>query len=246
MKIETLTLQVGQESSIDICVDKPSDYYLLTKLIQIGDKIETKVRRKDKSLKIPIFFAIVEILVENIEFIPEQNETIHISGIISTSYNQNLKEGTKQSIWITDGCNLKLFKKNWKKEDLKIIDEIFHPVNADKINKNMVSDPNLQKKCFEILHKYMAKKFNLVMYGNETLDALENGSIKVLLVTDDFIERQNDQWKNKLLTEEHKYHGGNIVIYNKGTSNWEELTNFGGIIGVLKYDIAPSQTTNFD
>ena len=241
MKIETPITHLDHESFINICIDQPSDYKILNQLIQIGDKIETKIRRKDKSLKVPIFFAIVEISVEQIEYITEPNETIHICGTISTSYNENLKEGSKQSIWITDGCTIKLFKDNWKKEDIKILEEIYNPKKAVNDNKVVISDRNLQEKCFEILHKYIAKKFNLVVYGSETL---ENGAIKVLFVTNDFIERQNDTWKKKLTTKGNKYHGGNIVVYDQGTNNWEELTNFGGIIGVLKYDYISPNTSN--
>lgn len=128
---------------------------------------------------------------------------------------------------------------------MSIIDYILHPKSADNAQKkNIVSPRDFQEKCFDILHKYMMTKFSLVTYGNETFEALESGAIKVLFVTEEFIEKQNEAWKNILSSETHKYHGANIVVYDKGAKNWEELANFGGIIGVLKYDFTPQNESN--
>ncbi|KAK8847951.1 hypothetical protein M9Y10_019002 [Tritrichomonas musculus] len=235
-----------QPSGINTIIEQSSDYPILYKLLKVGDTIKTKIRRKDKSLKTPIFYAIVELIVENIEYIRDPTDTIHINGKISQSDNLNVKEGTKQSIWITDGCELQLIKSNWDENELSTIDEILHP-KSSKVKVNELASPvDLQNKCFDILHKYMAKKFDYVTYGKETLEALENGAVNVLFVTEEFIERQDDQWKNPLSSADHKYHGANIVVYNQGSANWEELTNFGGIIGVLKYIFIPPSSNSYN
>lgn len=247
MKLELSNVQVDDQENqyvLSIYVDQPSDYALLNKLIKVGDTIETKIRRKDKYLKNPIFYAIVDLLVEQIEYVTDPSETIHIVGKITNSDNDNIKEGTKQSLWITDGCELKLKKDSLDTQDLKIVDDILHPKPLNAQTKSIASSRDLQVKCFEVLHKYMAKKFSLVTYGNETFDALENGAIKVLFVTEEFIEQQNEEWKNILSSESHKYHGANIVVYDQGAKNWEELSNFGGIIGVLKYDFISQNASN--
>lgn len=242
MKIEVSNTQENTHC-LNIYVDKPEDYAALYKLLKVGDTIETKIRRKDKSLKIPIFYAIVELLIEKIEYISDPSETIHIIGKITNSDNENVKEGSKQSVWITDGCELKLIKNELDDSIMKIIDEIKNPKPKAKISK-LSSPKDLQDKCFDILHQYMAKRFSLVTYGKETFEALENGAIKVLFITEEFIDNQNEEWKNILSSESHKYHGANIVVYDKGSKNWEELTNFGGMIGVLKYDYVPQNSSN--
>ncbi|KAK8839499.1 hypothetical protein M9Y10_031855 [Tritrichomonas musculus] len=241
MKIEMCNIE--DHTVANIYVDQSSDYVVLNKILNKGDMIETKIRRKDKSLKNPVFYAIVKILIDQIEYTTEPEDAIHIVGKVMSSDNENVKENSKQSLWITDGCELKLFKEKWEQKELNIIDEIIHPKPAEK-KKNLTSPRDLQEKCFDILHKYLVKNYNMVVYGNETYDALENGAVKVLFVTEDFIERQNEKWKSALSSDDHKYHGANIVVYDKGAINYDELTNFGGIIGVLKYNFASSE--NFE
>lgn len=240
MKIETNKLNDDQSSRVNIYIDQSSDYPILNKLIKNGDIVETKIRRKDKSLKKPVFYAIVDISVEQIEYATEPDETIHIVGKVENSDHENIKEGSNQSFWITDGCELTLMKEKWNEKEMDIIDEIMHPSESAQQKKNLASPKDLQEKCFDILHKYIAKNCSMITYGNETFDALDNGAIKVLFVTEEFINRQNEKWQNVLSLEDHKYRGANIVVYDEGSKNWEELTNFGGIIGVLKYYYIPS------
>lgn len=246
MKIDITTAQTENNDRVyclNIYVEQSTDYALLYQLIKIGDTIETKIRRKDKSLKNPIFYAIVDLAIDQIEYVTDPAETIHIFGKITRSDNEKIKEGTKQTLWITDGCELKLVKSNLDASEMQIIEDIKNPKLKEEIKK-LASPKDLQEKCFNILHQYMAKKFTLVTYGNETLDALENGAIKVLFVTEEFIKNQNEEWKNILSNENHKYHGANIVVYDKGSKNWDELTNFGGMIGVLKYDYTAQNISN--
>lgn len=240
MKIEEFNEHFNENSSVNIYIDESSDYPILDKLIKNGDIIETKIRRKDKSLKNPVFYAMVELLVEQAEYTKDPSDTIHIVGKVTNSDHDNIKEGTKQSFWITDGCELRLSKEKWEEYEKDIINEVLHPSNNDDEDKSLASPKELQEKCFDLLHKYMVKKCSYVTYGNEVFESLENGAIKVLFVTEEFIDRQNEKWKNVLSADDHKYHGANIVVYDKNSKNWEELTNFGGIIGVLKYNYVPS------
>lgn len=240
MKIEELNEHFIKNTGVNIYIDEDSDYPILDKLIKNGDIIETKIRRKDKSLKNPVFYAIVELLVEQTEYTKEPSETIHVVGKVTNSDHDNIKEGTKQSFWITDGCELRLMKEKWEDDDMDLINELLHPSKNNEEHEKLTSPKELQDKCFDLLHKYMVKKCSYVTYGNEVFESLENGAIKVLFITEEFIDRQNEKWKNILSSEDHKYHGANIVVYDKESSNWEELTNFGGIIGVLKYYYVPS------
>lgn len=86
MKLDLTKIQDAEQEYryiLNIYVDQSSDYAILNKLINAGDIIETKIRRKDKSLKNPIFYAVVDILVDKAEFVNDPSETIHIIGNIS-------------------------------------------------------------------------------------------------------------------------------------------------------------------
>lgn len=241
MKVDLSKLKYDEQSGVNILIEHSSDYQIIFKLVKVKDMIITKIRRKDKLLKVPVFYALVQLFVESIEYLTDPEETIHIVGHILQSDNSNIKEGSKQSLWITDGCELILIKNKWEKEDIELLTKSNEKKTIEIEKKKIISDRNLQEKCFEMLQKYIAKKFYLVSYGNETIDALENGAIKVLFVTDDYIENQSEKIKKILSSETHKYHGANIVVYDKGTNNWNELTNYGGIIGVLRYDYLTQQ-----
>lgn len=222
---------------VNISVNENEDYHIIKNLIKQNDIIEKRIRRKDKNIKNRFYYINISLIVDGVEYIKDPVETIHITGKISSSDYEYIKEGSKHSIWITDGCEFRLFKSEWNEEELRIIDDLINYDESEMNYKNLASPCDLQKKCFDILHKYITKNFSYVTYGNETLNTLENGAIKVLFVTIEFIERQNDEWKNILTSSTRKYHGANIVIYDKKSENWDELTNYGGIIGVLKYNI---------
>lgn len=241
MRIDLKRILMNEQSGADICVDNTSDYAILYKIIKIGDIIKTNVRRKDKSLKIHILHADASLLVEKIEYIIEPEETIHIVGTIIESDEIYIPPGTRLNFWVIDGCKLELIKNKWESDELDLLKNQSKKTEKHVERDKMISDRDLQEKCFDILHKYIVKNYSLIIYGNESFEALENGAVKVLLVTEEFIKRQNDRWKNILSNENHKYHGSNIVVYDKGTNNFEELTSFGGIIGVLKYKYVPSQ-----
>lgn len=244
MKIEILYRQNNTSkitpSIINISVNEVEDYQIIKNLIKQNDVIEKRIRRKDKNIKNRFYYINIALIVDNVEYIKDPTETIHITGKISNSDYQNIKEGSKHSIWITDGCEFRLFKNEWNEEELRILDDLINYDESEMNYKNLASPRDLQNKCFDILHKYITKNFSYVTYGNETLNTLEMGAIKVLFVTIEFIERQSEEWKYILTSSSRKYHGANIVIYDKKSENWDELTNYGGVIGVLKYNIEQS------
>lgn len=232
---------MNEPSGAEICVDSPSDYSILNKIIKVGDIIRTNIRRREKASKIHLFHIDVDLLVEKIEYISEPEETIHIVASIIESEEMKIQAGTRLNFWIIDGCQMQLIKEKWESNELDLLRNQSKKTERKIDREKMISSRDLQEKCFDILHKYIVKNYSLIIFGQESFEALENGAIKVLMVTEDFIERQNDRWKNILSNENHKYHGSNIVVYDNGTSNYEELTSFGGMIGVLKYKYVPSQ-----
>lgn len=241
MKLEILYHQNNNQklipSIVRVSVNDETDYKILNRLIKKDDIIEKRIRKKDKVVKNRFYYINISLIIDEVEYIEEPTETIHLTGKITKSDFENIKEGCKQSIWITDGCEFCIIKEEWNQDEIKILEEIINYDETKPNYKTHASPRELQHKCFDVLHKYIAKKFSYVIYGKETLSALENGSIKVLFVTEEFIDKQADNYKYALTTENHQFHGANIVIYDKGTDNWQELTNYGGIIGVLKYEI---------
>ncbi|OHT14279.1 hypothetical protein TRFO_15459 [Tritrichomonas foetus] len=233
--LSKIATQQQTKTPVHIHVDQEQDYKVLNDLIKTGDIIETKIRRKDthdhKSKK--FIYPVVKLVVNTTEYFADP-ASINISGVIIDSDNDAIKENTKHSLWITDGCDMNLFK-NWSNDDVKSL----HKSNEKPVartNEQILYDRELQNKCFLVFQKFNTKMYDLVLYGErEALEATEMGAVKVLLVTDDVINRQSEQWIKNLTSTDRKYHGANIVIYDQSAKNYKDLTNYGGIIAVLKY-----------
>lgn len=139
MKIEIYYCQNNKNkqemipSMVNIKVNDESDYKTIEKLIKKEDIIEKRIKRKDKLIKNRHYYINVALIVDNVEYIKEGTETIHITGKISSSDCEIIKEGTKQSIWITEGCEFRLIKREWDQKELKIIDEL---INFDESESN--------------------------------------------------------------------------------------------------------------
>lgn len=235
MKIDSTQFSNAEQPYITVLVNQPNDYLILHKLIKVGDYIEAKIRRKEKSIKTKIFYPIAKMIVRDIEYTTDPEDTLKLSCQIISCDNENVKEGSFQNLWITDGMDFKLFKENWTDQDQQLIHQALHPEEAVEQKKNIISERGLQQKCFERLHKVMATNPSRLLFGQkDILNSTNNGLVDVLFLTEDFLDRQNDEWKKNLTSADQSYHGARLVIYDKGTQNYDELTNFGGAVAYLK------------
>lgn len=95
-----------------------------------------------------------------------------------------------------------------------------------------ISEKSIQDKGYEILKEYIDKKYQLVVYGHKVLEKLENDELQVLFVTYSIVEQQGAKMKAKMIS--HKYNKTNIIIYDEKSPYWNELKEYGEIIGVFR------------
>lgn len=115
--------------------------------------------------------------------------------------------------------------------EIKKIDKIGDP-RFDKY-KMSISNEKIQNKSFDILKEYMNKKPYDIIYGNDVIKLMNDGLIKVAFVSWKFLKRQDDEIFDKLTNINNKFNKTNLVVMWKENKNYEQLIEYGGIIGVL-------------
>lgn len=113
------------------------------------------------------------------------------------------------------------------------IDSFQQKYSLYKIYKESVSDLDLQQKCFTILHRLMNKDMEKIVFGKDVISNIKDDLVHVVLVNWTFLKQQDQQWFSLLTDISHKIKRANIVVIDKGTELYEELKNYGGIVGVL-------------
>lgn len=205
-----------------IIIKNEKDYELLGSAIMKGDVI------KLKDMENLVYINIIE----------NYNSSIKIYGYETKSYPGyysdfgKFDENRMRSFLLNGKGEFILYRQIIDYDPYFIYDQI-ELYEEEKEKKKLVSDVDIQNKCFEILNKYMLIKPYLIIYGTEALNLLENGKLKVFLIEYNVLKRQEQEYKDIIKKENHKYNETNIVIYDGNSKYVEELLKYGGIIGVL-------------
>lgn len=99
--------------------------------------------------------------------------------------------------------------------------------------KKSISSDHIQNEGFRILQQYINKKPYKVIYGNDVISSMNKELVKVVFVCWNFIKTQDIKIVNLLTQNNHKNNKTNIIVVWKGNENYNELKNYGGIVGVL-------------
>ena len=195
-------------------IENEEEIEILQKIIRPDDMISIKSKK------------IYCLYVLNCQYIEEPNKEFQINGIyyydIGCEVNFSIKEKLELIIHVNNDSKSydKLAVMCFKKKEFEMYNE-------------SISNDEIQEKGFRILKDYMNYKSEKVRYGNNVLELMKKNKIKVVFVGWSFIKEQNQMWVEYLTNKDHKYKNTNIVVLRKGTKNYEELKEYGKIIGVL-------------
>lgn len=227
MKINLLwEIEFPDEACYEIIIEDIEDYEVLSLLILENDYID-------------------DIYVKYVEYNVNEWDSIKIYGIKTNKdiyYLNDLdgKELTEYYIRGTDEIIIHRFryfakekynmKKQYEIEKYNTKRQYAAYCQLNELKKS-ISEKNIQDKGFEILKKYMMKKNDLIIYGNQSIDLMKKEELQVLLITFDVFLKQDEKTRETL--KSHKCKKTNIIIYDEKSKYWKEINDYGCIIGVL-------------
>lgn len=239
------TICIGK---VGITVTRDEDYPILNELIEVGDQVETTIRRKEsteKSKKGPkIVVAQATIKVKELRLV--SSDSLELIGDIKQLEREILgfKKGAKATVWILEGIEFLLTKSIWKQEHVDLVKDYLNPPTT---NSSPSYNQQLQIQAISNFHDQMCKQPDLISFGKQqTLQALNQGAIKTLLISEDCINTLDKQKQTTLKSPKGTFRGSKIVIYPKKSPSWPELSGYGGIIGLLKYNLYEQNDQAFD
>ena len=138
----------------------------------------------------------------------------------------------------------------YTKERKKIKIQIFPStdVNSNSINKiiNDLSKTNIlienqlakEKEIIEKLLKNISLNKKAIYGENNTSEAIKNGSVEILLITNKYIKTKREQGENNKLNDNIKQVeqlNGKLIILNSKYETGKILDGLSGIAGILRY-----------
>ena len=206
-----------------IIIEKEEDYEELSYVIVKGDVIKMEE-------------LINLIFVNYIEYDENDKNCIKIFGYETNYYPEDFNNFENKEIKefvINRKCDFYLYRyRYFNYEDCFLEDQVYF-YKEKKEKEKYVSDINIQNRCFEILNNYISNKYYLVVFGFKSLEYLKNDSLKVLMISYDILNKLDIKYKQIIKNENHKYKETNIVIYDEKSIYFDEVLNYGGIIGVI-------------
>ncbi|KAH0790664.1 hypothetical protein GPJ56_005405 [Histomonas meleagridis] len=230
-------IALDKTGEIYVSVTKEDDYEYLLPLLKEGDHITSRIRWKlfdPKKPKLKKFtFVQVTLEITKISYNSDPGmKSISIEGKVKTSeFPNQVKIGSKQTIYITDGVCFDLQKDKWTKDQIQNLE---NAIKRELPEKQIINTDTQQKENAEVeYHKIMNKDVEMICFGLiNALDAVDMGTLSKLLITEETLMKQSSDKKKNL---NGKYRGANIVVYNKGDKFWGELTGLGGAVGLYRY-----------
>ncbi len=134
---------------------------------------------------------------------------------------------------------IQLFALNASSGELSAIYEI---LNSGELTK-VVADHRMaeESKYINLFREHMGKDNGLATYGTkEVLNAAQAGAIEELLVLDELIRTLDSKTRSEIeeILERTEDCQGNIHIISSRNPAGEQLKDFGGIIGLLRYRLS--------
>ncbi|KAK8854352.1 hypothetical protein M9Y10_016912 [Tritrichomonas musculus] len=207
-----------------ISIENEEVYDLLATILIKGDVIEIKNSKK-------------KIFVSNIEY--DNTAMIKINGFETDCYPESFEgfEDQKMNSYAISGkCEIEIYRFRFFEGDSGRIEKQIEIYKKSKEKSKICSDVSIQNRSFEILNQYIQHKPKLVIYGGKSFQYLEEGALKVFMITYDIYLKQENKWKDILRNENHKYKNTNIVVINENSVYYDEFERYGGIIGVISND----------
>ena len=164
----------------------------------------------------------VKIKVEEVIYIEDLEKKILIKGRNKVKFC---------SVYIKEKDTFDFFTSD--NEKVKIIEKMDSRFEGYKIYKDSVSDIRIRRESFRILREYLENKNDKVIYGFNVISNIENNKVKVVFVVWSFVKNLNEKLFKILINKENKYKDVNIVVFGKGDEYYNEIKNYGGIVGVI-------------
>lgn len=230
MFVDDKAVSIGSPGSIRVVVDDPKGYMTLGALIEVGDEMTTRIRRKElagKKMEKKVFYTTSTIRIQEVE---TDENAIRIAGQMIDANGS----GGRHNHWITDGCEFTLNKSKWTKLHMELIKKLKNPPKDLPIGKN--SERNQERSIAEFRQTMNTSPEMIVFGSGECLQAADAGAVKILLATRDWMKQQTEERRKLLSDESGKYRNANIVIYEKTSTYYKELTGYGGVSAILQYE----------
>ncbi|KAK8844514.1 hypothetical protein M9Y10_024379 [Tritrichomonas musculus] len=158
-------------------------------------------------------------------------EVIYIDDIERKILIKGRNEMNNCSVYIKEKDIFDFFTSDYEK--VKMIEKMDSRFERYKIYKECVSDIMIRRESFRILREYMENKNDKIIYGFNVISNIENNDVKVVFVVWSFVKNLNEKLFKMLTNKENKYKDVNIVVFGKGDEYYEEIKNYGGIVGVI-------------
>ncbi|KAH0789303.1 hypothetical protein GPJ56_006754 [Histomonas meleagridis] len=238
MFAEYQNIEEEKQGEINITITKDDDYDLLLPLLKEGDYISSKIRWKQYDPKKPkikkFIFVEITIKVTKITYNSDPGmKSFCVDGIVKSSeFPNQVKIGSKQTIFITDGLNFDLKKTKWTKEQ---IEHLQNTIKGNLPENEICTNKQQKENAEEEYHKTSNKNIDMICYGlKQALEAADNGTLSKLLITEESLKKQTTERKKDL---NGKYRGANIIVFQKDDKFWAELTSIGGAVGIYRFQV---------
>lgn len=184
-------------------------------------KMFSKVITQSDRIQLHTFSYNNDLIVDEVEYVEEPEKSLIVTGKYfpgDDSHSLSIK------------LNDIFYYQSLYQEKIQLFEKKYETY---KLYKQSVSDLDLQQRCFAILHRLMNKDMEKIVFGKDVISKIKDDLIHVVLVNWTFLKHQDQQWFSLLTDKSHKIKRANIVVIDKGTELYEELKNYGGIVGVL-------------
>lgn len=164
-------------------------------------------------------------IIRNVDLIEGPPKILQVEG---------RKHGTiEEAVTIRANIEIELEYEEIDADKIRKLEKIYRENDKFEIYKQSLSSEHIQNEGFRILQQYIDRKPYKVVYGNEAVSSMEEELAQVVFVSWKFIKVQEERMFHILTQDSHKYKKTNIVVIWKGNEHYEELKNYGGIVGVL-------------
>jgi len=227
------SLKPNQPGTVQIIIKSEDDYPVIGALIEPQDEIETQILCKQMTRKSSKGKAYRMNAIVQVKKIDIQSDAILVSGFHNL---HGRRQETK--VWLIDGIKFQLTKKSWKPEQIAAFKRLHAQENFNS-NQAVQEEFAKQGRAMTEIQQLLVSNNELLIFGEcPIFCSLENGAIKTLMITETVLMKQETE-RQKQLRNSGKVNGGDVFVVKKGSPYYNEISKFGGIVGILKYPFNP-------
>jgi stalled ribosome rescue protein Dom34 len=230
-------LEAGKGGSVTLKVNSPSDYPILSTIIQPNDVIMMNLvinlggrfRRKQIVEKIFATLTVEELFVED-----------KIFGVRGSYTSPSLSGRTR--VWLSDGQEFCLTKACWSHGQIQALSKLNKSNAAPESLTPQESSASqaIEGKSIAEFRKLMRANSPLITYGDKyVLCAANVGAVRSLIMTEDCLSKQDTQTEKEISKSSKKFRGAQVIILEKSSPHCKEIGSYGGAVAILKYPFDP-------